>query len=193
MGKKTIMLKSFLKVIVSNKKQLNLMVPDYYVKDIYMIDYEHLLDKGFINLIFDIDNTILPVNDIKVNRRLIKLFKTLKKKGFKICLMSNNGNERVNPVSKKLKVLSLANADKPTKESFDNVLKLLQATKSSTIMIGDQMLSDIKGANEYGIASLLVEPLDNKYDLQTGTSRFLQNIIELKLKKKKRFIRHNYY
>ncbi|MDD2377248.1 MAG: YqeG family HAD IIIA-type phosphatase [Bacilli bacterium] len=193
MGKKSIMFKSFLSVMLGDKEQINMIIPNYYVKDIYSINYELLLEKGLNNLIFDIDNTILPVNDIKVDQSLIDLFSSLIKKGFTICIMSNNSVERVKPVSNKLKVLSLANADKPKKEAFDKALQLLNADKESVVMIGDQMLTDIKGSNEYGIYSILVEPLQNKYDIKTGMSRFLQNIMEIKLKKQKKFIRHNYY
>ncbi len=193
MGKKSIMFKSFLSVMLGDKEQINMIIPNYYVKDIYSINYELLLEKGLNNLIFDIDNTILPVNDIKVDQSLIDLFSSLIKKGFTICIMSNNSVERVKPVSNKLKVLSLANADKPKREAFDKALQLLNADKESVVMIGDQMLTDIKGSNEYGIYSILVEPLQNKYDIKTGMSRFLQNIMEIKLKKQKKFIRHNYY
>ena len=56
-------------------------------------------------------------------------------------------------------------------------------------MIGDQMLSDIVGANKYGIYTILVDPLENKYDIKTGTSRVLQNIMMKKIK----FKQGNYY
>ena len=46
------------------------------------------------------------------------------------------------------------------------------------------MLSDIVFANKYKLYSILVEPVKNKYDIKTGTSRVLQNIIMKKLKSK---------
>lgn len=193
MSKTKVMLKSFLSVMCGNKEQIKMMIPNYYAKSVYSIDYQELYQRGIVNLIFDIDNTILPVNDIKVDEKLVKLFVDLIDDGFNICIVSNNSIERVNPVAEKLKVISLSNADKPKKEAFDKALKLLESDISSTAMIGDQMLTDIKGANEYGLCSILVDPLLNKYDFKTGTSRILQNIMEFKLKRENKFTRHKYY
>ena len=193
MSKIKVMLKGFLSVMCGNKEQIKMMIPNYYAKSVYSIDYQELYQRGIVNLIFDIDNTILPVNDIKVDEKLVKLFIDLIADGFNICIVSNNSVERVNPVAEKLKVISLSNADKPKKEAFDKALKLLESDISSTAMIGDQMLTDIKGANEYGLCSILVDPLLNKYDFKTGTSRILQNIMELKLKRENKFIKHKYY
>lgn len=193
MSKIKVMAKSFISVMCGNKKQIEMMIPDYYAKDVYSINYQDLYERGIINLIFDIDNTILPVNDIEVDEKLVKLFVTLIDDGFNICIVSNNSVERVNPVAKELKVLSLSNADKPKKEAFDRALKLLESDACSTAMIGDQMLTDIKGANEYGLCSILVDPLQNKYDFKTGTNRILQTIMEMKLKKGEKFIKYKYY
>jgi len=55
------------------------------------------------------------------------------------------------------------------------------------------MLTDIKGANEYELYSILVEPVANKYDIKTGTSRVLQNIMVKKLENKNIFHRNRYY
>lgn len=193
MSKTKVMLKSFLSVMCGNKEQIKMMIPNYYAKSVYSINYQELYQRGIVNLIFDIDNTILPVNDIKVDEKLVKLFIDLIADGFNICIVSNNSVERVNPVAEKLKVISLSNADKPKKEAFDKALKLLESDVSSTAMIGDQMLTDIKGANEYGLCSILVDPLLNKYDFKTGTSRILQNIMEFKLKRENKFTKHKYY
>jgi len=193
MSKIKVMLKSFVSVMIGNQEQMKLMIPTYYAKDVYSINYKELYQRNIINLIFDIDNTILPVNDINVDDRLVKLFINLIHDGFNICIVSNNSIERVEPVAKKLKVLSLSNADKPKKEAFDKALELLEGDHSSTVMIGDQMLTDIKGANEYGLSSILVDPLQNKYDIKTGINRIIQNIMEIKLKKAKKFIKHKYY
>ena len=72
-------------------------------------------------------------------------------------------------------------------------LDILESGSDNTIMVGDQMLSDIKGANEYGLYTILVDPLEDKYDIKTGTSRVLQDIMIKKLSKKNIFHRNNYY
>jgi len=187
------MLKVFFGVMKGNEKFINLVIPNCYAKDVYDIDYKKLYKKGYRNIVFDIDNTILPVNEVGVPNELVVLFKKIKKIGFNICLVSNNKEERVLPPAKVLDVLYLHDAKKPTKVAFDNALKILKANVNNTIMVGDQMLSDIKGANAYGLYSILVAPVDNKYDIKTGISRVLQNIMLRRLERKNIFYRDRYY
>lgn len=187
------MLKVFFGVMKNDEKYVNSVIPNCYVKDVYDIDYKKLYKKGYRNIVFDIDNTILPVNDIAVPNELVDLFKDIKKIGFNICLVSNNKEPRVLPPATILGTAYLSEAKKPTKEGFDKALKVLGASVNDTIMVGDQMLSDIKGANEYGLYSILVEPVDDKYDIKTGTSRVLQNIMVKKLEKKNIFHRNSFY
>ncbi len=187
------MLKVFFGVINNNEKYINLVLPNCYVKSVYDIDYETLYKKGYHSIIFDIDNTLLPVNDIKVPEELKCLMEQLKGYGFNVCIVSNNSLERVLPPAENLGVTYLANAHKPNPIAFSTALKELNSTVEETVMVGDQMLSDIKGANEYGLYSILVDPVDNKYDIKTGTSRVLQNIMIKKLSKRDLFKKGSYY
>lgn len=190
MGKNRDMLKIFFKVLENDKKSIDLVIPNNYVKSIYDINYESLKKNNYKNLIFDIDNTIMPVNDIIVTKELEDFFRKIKKE-FNICILSNNDENRVNPVKEKLDVVGFANAKKPSKYAYKKALELLNSDASNTVMIGDQMLSDIVFANRYNLYSILVEPYKKKYDIKTGTSRVLQNIIMKKLKSKIK--RYKYY
>ena len=194
MGKNGQMLKTFLKVISNNEEETNKVIPNMYVNSFYDIDEDYLIKKGINNLIIDIDGTILPVDDINVTAMLIARITFLRNKLFNICLMSNNEKERVLPVAKELKTLYLYKANKPLNEAFDNALKVLNVKeKNKVAMIGDQMLSDIKGANEYGIYSILVNPISEHNNIKTGTQRILQRKIEDHLKKKDLFDKDIFY
>ncbi len=192
-NKNIYMLKSFFKVMSGDNKETKLVIPDMYTKDIQSIDYHYLKKQKLTNLIFDIDNTILKVNDIQVPDDIKTFFGTLEKDGFNICILSNNDKERVLPVAYALQTGYLFKAGKPFPEAFDKALIALNSKKENTAMIGDQMLTDIKGANEYGLYSILVDPVSNQYDLKTGTSRILQNQMIKKLSKKRKFAHGQYY
>ena len=190
MGKNSAMLNIFFRVMKKDKEAISLVLPKSYVKNVESIDYKYLKDNNYKNLIFDIDNTIMPVNDINVSEELKVFFKKLKK-DFNICILSNNDNWRVDPVKEKLGVKGFANAKKPNKYAYDKALELLNSEPSNTVMIGDQMLSDMVFGNKYELYTILVEPYKNKYDIKTGTSRILQNIMMRKLKDK--IVRYKYY
>ena len=193
MGKNIEMLKCFSRVLRNDKKEIKKILPNMYAESFYTIDVEFLLKEKIDKLILDIDGTLLPVDDINVPDKLIKRIEEIRNKNIDVCLVSNNNEERVKPVATKLKTKYLANAHKPLKEAFDNAIKLLNAKKNNIAMVGDQMMSDIKGANEYGIYTILVKPVSNHNNIKTGTSRFLQNIMENHLKKQKIFDNNKYY
>lgn len=187
------MLKTFYRVMRKDKYYTSLVIPNMYKKNIYEIDYKKLKKLNINSLIFDIDNTILKVDDLFVPDTLIALFEELKKEGFNICIVSNNGLNRVKSPAEKLNVKYIADAKKPKREAFDKALELLNSKAINTAMVGDQMLSDIKGAKVYGLYTILVDPLENKYNLQTKVSRILQDKMEKKLQKENKFIKGKYY
>lgn len=186
------MLKCFFKVMKGDTLETKLVIPNMYAKSVYDINYKLLKQKKYRNLIFDLDNTLLPVGDIIVTEELSDFFKKLGD-DFNICVVSNNSKERVIPVAKALETGYMYKAGKPKKEAFDKALILLNSKKENTVMVGDQMLSDIKGANVYGLYTVMVDPVSNKHDLKTRTSRVLQKIITRKLAKKGIFKEKQYY
>ncbi len=189
MKKNIKMLKVFFKVIKGNTKETNLILPNSYKKSIKDIDYKKLKKMGIKNLLFDIDNTIMPVNTIFINKDLKDFFKKLKK-DFNICLISNNNLKRVFPVLTELEVNGISSANKPNKNGFDRALKIIKGNIKETAIIGDQMLTDIYGGKKYGLYTILVEPFKRKYDLKTGINRILQNLL---LKRMKKITRYKYY
>lgn len=180
MGKNINMLKVFAKVLLKNEKAIKEITPNAYAKDIYSIDYKCLKKKGYKNIIFDIDNTIMPVDDIEVTDELINFINSLKE-DFQVYLISNNKEARVRPVGEKLEVLYNYEACKPKKEAYTKLIKEKDFDK--TIAVGDQLLSDIVGGNRLNLYTILVEPVSNHYNIQTGTSRILQNLLVKRLKK----------
>ena len=194
LGKNIDMLKTYRKVLKNDKEMTNLIIPKMYAESFYTIDFEYLLKKDIKNLIIDIDGTILPADDTNVDERLIEKFKELKDKGFNICLVSNNSKSRVEPVADILKVPYLYKAKKPLRKCYDRSLEILKVNDLTKIaMIGDQMLTDVKGANNYKIYSVLVKPISKKNNIGTYINRRLQNRIERYLKEKNIFDKDNYY
>ena len=69
---------------------MNIFYPDIYAKNIFEIDYEKLKSKGIKCLVFDLDNTLVPVRSSVADEKVKALFATLKKQKFTIILMSNS-------------------------------------------------------------------------------------------------------
>ncbi len=180
------MLEIFWRAWKKEKEAINLVIPKQYVKNIFTIDYEKLKFLGIKNIVFDIDNTIMPVNETYVEEELIKFFDKLKK-DFTICLFSNNEEKRVKPVIEKLKVKGIWNSEKPSKTAYKKLQAEVGEVKNNTAIVGDQMLTDIVFGNTYKLYTILVEPYKKKYDIKTGTSRILQNILMKRIPEIKRY------
>ena len=187
------MLRTYRKVLKNNKEEINKVIPNMYSESFYTIDFNYLLNKNIDKLIIDIDNTILPTDDIKVPNELITKIEELKK-DFSICLVSNNYKRRVEPVANILDVRYLDKAKKPLPECFKKSMDILNETNVNKVaMIGDQMLTDIVGANEYNVYSVLVKPISKRHNIGTLINRYLQNKIEKHLLKENIFDKDKYY
>ena len=67
---------------------------------------------------------------------------------------------------------------KPSKEYFDSIIKKLDIPKSDIIMIGDDPETDIKGAEQCGINSILYDCDDKYKDFQGSRITDLLMILE---------------
>ena len=183
--KNILMLQTFAKVMLGSKKEINAITPDAYYSNIYDIDYNNLKENQIDTLLFDVDNTIAKVDDLNLSKDTKKLFDELKSRGFKIMLVSNNHTQRVIPIAQTLNIPMLADAAKPTKDAYDQALSIIKSSKENVVAVGDQLLSDIVGAKKYGIKAILVDPLSEENNIQTGMAQKLQKHMIKKLTKKK--------
>ena len=151
--------------------------PKEYVKSAYQIDFQKLYHLGYRGLLFDIDNTLVE-HGADANESSIELFKKLKALGFRICLLSNNKEERVKRFNEKIQVDYIFHAKKPLKDSYLKALKRMNGTKKTTIFIGDQIFTDILGANRCKMFSILIEPIEERDIFITRIKRPIENIIK---------------
>jgi len=150
--------------------------PGEYLDSTYVIDFDKLYIDGFRGLIFDIDNTLVE-HGVVADQRVIDLFKKLKKIGFYTCLISNNQEPRVKPFADKVNSMFVSNAHKPSTVNYIKAMKLMNTDKKNTVFIGDQLFTDIWGANRAGIRTILVKPIGKKEEIQIVLKRYLEKII----------------
>lgn len=139
---------------------LEIFRPREYLNSIYSIDFDKLKSKGIKAILMDMDETLLPREMLDISPVLFSFIAELREKGFNICLVSNSIHpERIDYVSKTLKLPSITMAAKPLPFAFEKALKILGAKKSEAVVIGDQLFMDILGGNLSGIYTILVTPM----------------------------------
>ena len=150
--------------------------PSRYVDSTYLIDLEELYKKGIRGLIFDIDNTLVE-HGVPADKRAIELFKKLRAIGFKTCLISNNKEPRVKPFARAVSSKYIYKANKPSRRNYIKAMKLMHTGINNTCFIGDQLFTDVWGANLTGIYSILVKPIHPKEEIQIVLKRYLEKIV----------------
>ena len=168
-------------------------VPDIYQKSIYTINYDSLLLRGIKCILFDLDNTLVPINEKKPDPRTKELFLELKDKGFKIIIFSNSPKVRLKPFKEELEVDCCANACKPSTKKFNMVMNLYHYEFSEMAIVGDSLIDDIGGGNKVGITTILI----NQIGKREFPIAFLKRQYEKRILKKLRiaglFTKGRYY
>ena len=168
-------------------------IPDIYQKSIYTIDYDKLLERGIKCLLFDLDNTLVPVKVKNPNKKIKELFAELKEKGFKIIIFSNSNRVRLKPFKDELEVDCCARACKPFAKKFLHVIEECHLSVDEVDIIGDQLLTDIQGGNKVGITTILVNPVSTYDAFFTRINRDFEKKVLKKLRDSDLFVKGKYY
>ncbi|TCK98374.1 hypothetical protein EDC19_0794 [Natranaerovirga hydrolytica] len=147
------------------------LFPDAHVDTIYDVNYKKMYEEGIRGILFDIDNTLVPYDVAHPNEKIIRLFEELKEMGFKICLVSNNNKDRVIKFNESLKLIAIHKALKPFTKNLRKAMKLLETTNQETVIVGDQIFTDVLGGNRLNIKTVLVVPIQDKEEWITKVKR----------------------
>lgn len=152
--------------------------PQDYIMSVYKVDFEKLYSKGYRVILFDIDNTLVE-HDAAADKKAIKLFKELSKLGFKTALISNNREPRVKSFAQAVGADDYQfKASKPSPYAYGYQIETFGYKPSEALFFGDQVFTDVWGANLAGVRSVLVCPIAKwKEPLQIKIKRFLESII----------------
>ena len=161
----------------------NLLTPKLYVDSIFHIDLDKLREIGIEALIIDIDNTLVAWDKKTAPRSVIEWFAKLKEKGFRICLVSNNTEDRVVKFTENINIQAFHKARKPFRTTFIKAMDYLKSDKSNTAIIGDQIFTDVLGGNRTGIYTVLVVPIESKEYWWTEIVRNVERFVLKKIKK----------
>ena len=134
-----------------------LFYPDAYVESVFTIDFEKLYAQGYRALLLDIDNTFVP-HGADSTAEVDALFAAVQALGFRTFIVSNNGVARIERFLQNVKNTAyIDNAKKPLPFAYRKALRSLGVSRKQTVYIGDQVFTDILGANLSGIPSILVK------------------------------------
>lgn len=150
--------------------------PKEYLDATYVIDFEAFYEKGYRGIIFDIDNTLVP-HGAPADERAIALFDRLHALGFQTMMLSNNKQPRVKMFCDAVHSPYIFKAGKPNPQNYRKAMEQMGTDAQTTLFVGDQIFTDIWGANKAGIYSILVKPIHPKEEIQIVLKRYLEKIV----------------
>lgn len=154
-----------------------ILYPKLYLKDVTQITMEMLSKNNIKGLILDVDNTLIDL-ERNMKPEVKEWVKNLKSKGIKFCIVSNtNKLDKVKEVSEILQIPYFYFAKKPFKSGFMNAKKEMNLNENNIAAVGDQIMTDILGANRCKMFSILVEPINEKDIFITRIKRPIEKYI----------------
>jgi len=142
-----------------NKLFAKYFFPEEMVTSIYRINYNRLWRRGIRGLIFDIDNTLATFDVPHPTPKVIIHLDSLAKRGFAICLLSNNSKERVVNFCGNMGYPHIWKAGKPKSRGIKQAMRHMRLDKSQVALIGDQIFTDCLCGNLFGVYTILTKPI----------------------------------
>ncbi|NLZ55755.1 MAG: YqeG family HAD IIIA-type phosphatase [Clostridiaceae bacterium] len=136
--------------------------PDETYRDVSQIDFERLYLEGYRLILFDVDNTL--VNDGAAERSVFSQAQINRAKaaGFKCMLVSNGRDKRIERLGEQHKIEAISSAGKPSRRGVIRACSVAGILPEHTVMIGDQIFTDIMAGNLAGVRTILVNPLTSR-------------------------------
>lgn len=163
------------------------LIPNYYFKSIYDIPYDILYARGIRLILTDLDNTLISYKEKLPTEALVQWVKRLEEMGFEIIIVSNSRKNRVTTFAEALGLPCVQFSMKPLKKGMKKAIRIAKKKykKEEIILLGDQLMTDIYGANRMKIVSALIEAIDRKTDtFPTRFNRGLERHFLKRIKKK---------
>lgn len=136
------------------------LIPHRVYHSIFDIEPHALAAAGVKLLLADLDNTLVPYGAPTATAEVRRWNEALSAHGVTLFVLSNNRSAtRAKRFAEDLGVAFIGHAGKPKPDAFHRAVGQMGCTATETVMVGDQLFTDILGANRAGVRGLLVKPI----------------------------------
>lgn len=136
-----------------------LFYPTLYRRRITDVTVADLHQMGVEGILLDVDNTLTTHDNPDLDAGVTAWLSAMQTAGFTLIIISNNKPHRVAPFAEKIGLCFQTNAKKPLPTGYKAAAKSLGLSTKRCVAIGDQIFTDIMGANLAGMPCILLEPI----------------------------------
>ena len=138
------------------------LLPKRMTKALTDVTPELLRSRNIRLLMLDFDNTIVPYTTDVPTQAMEHWLKNMNaQEDIQVCIVSNSHNDRVPAFCEKYGLDCITHAKKPFSRGIRKCLEKYGIPAGQAALVGDQIYTDILGANCMGVTSILVKAIDN--------------------------------
>ena len=137
------------------------LLPKAMTQKITDLSPEYLRGRGVNLLMMDFDNTIVPYTISTPRKEFLKWLEEMRSSGITLCVVSNSKKERVVIFCRKYHLDCITHSKKPFSKGIRECLERYGVPAGECALVGDQIYTDVLGANCCGVQSILVKSIHN--------------------------------
>ena len=151
--------------------------PDFRVNSIKDLNADFFKGNNIHFAVLDIDNTLVSYKTEKADDTAKAFLDMLIQNGIKYAFVSNNHKKRVELFAKDFGAHFVSNAVKPFAVGVRRAMSKMGANKAETVLIGDQVFTDIYAGKRAGIKTVMVNPIEAKETPFFGVKRYFERLV----------------
>ncbi len=153
---------------------MRLLTPDIYLEHVDSVSPQLLKERGIKALILDVDNTLTRHNSQELPKEVENWIALMRQHEIKLMIASNNNAPRVEPFARKVGISAIPNSMKPLPVGYRKAQQALGLPSGEIAVVGDQVYTDIVGANCCGMQSIMVKYFQPESHFFFKVKRFLE-------------------
>ena len=151
--------------------------PCNIIKAYDSFDMKKYRNDGYDTILLDVDNTITPYFKKIPDEKGKAFVNRLKEAGFNVIVFSNNTNNRVKLVAESIDCEYLCWSLKPLPIGFLRAKIKYGIDLKKCICMGDQLITDVLGANIMKVYSIYCKPISEEDSFITSINRKMERFI----------------
>ena len=124
------------------------------------ITADDLRALGVRGLLLDVDNTLTRYKSQELDPAVAAWLQRMQQQGIALTVVSNGVPRRVRPFAQKIGLRCIAFACKPSPVGYLRGARRLGLPRRQCAIVGDQMFTDVVGANLCGMRSIMLDPIE---------------------------------
>ena len=152
--------------------------PAHAVATLPEIELDQLTIDGKSLILLDVDHTLVKWKQEEFSPEVLAWIADAIKKGFDLCILSNTRHpERLARISKELGIEAFRGKFKPSRHMYEMALEKFNKRPEEAVMIGDQIMTDVLGANRSGIDAIWVQKMEGPEFAGTKFNRMMELLV----------------